>query len=109
MSLIYLAPFRVTFVLRCFKEAETQSRNPPGQQSSKDKLPLNRKKPGAGPGLQGGANLLRVSWVKEEKKREKRERNKDANTARISQRSQALTLDACMFLAATRNGSFMGK
>ena len=47
---------------------------PPGKHSGKEKLPFNRKKPWAGPGLQGRAFLLRVSWVKEEKKRKSGQR-----------------------------------
>ena len=47
---------------------------PPGKHSGKEKLPFNRKKPLAGPGLPGGTFLLRVGRVKDKKERDRTER-----------------------------------
>ena len=59
---------------RCFAESETQSQTPLGKHSGKENLPFNRKKPCAGPGLQGGTIQVRVSCGKAEKERERQEK-----------------------------------
>ena len=69
---IYLhSAFYNKIVSRCFTESEPQSLNPQVRKhSGKEKLNVNRKKPWAGPGLQGGTSLLRVSRVKDRNERE---------------------------------------
>ena len=67
---ILYSAFYNKIVSRCFTESDTQSRNPQVSTGGKEKLPFNRKKPWAGPDLQGGTFLLRVCRVKEEKERE---------------------------------------
>ena len=71
-------------VSRCFTESETQSQNPQFSTVARKKLPFNRKKPRAGPSLQGGTFILRVGQVKDGKKiRDGTERVKRDGTGRV--------------------------
>lgn len=66
--LIYLVPLTIKKkVCRCFTETETHSLNPQVstvEHKDKEKLPINRRKPWVGPGLQGGTIVQKASRVK---------------------------------------------
>ena len=63
--------FMALFTINC-RKVPNAGRNPdpepPGKHTGKEKLPFNRKKPGAGPGLQAGTILLRVGQIKVEER-----------------------------------------
>ena len=75
-GLKFLLSVQRLFPIQLSLGARNPEPRPSGKHSGKEQLPFNRKKPWAGPGLQGRTILLRIGWVKEEKERDRTERKR---------------------------------
>lgn len=73
--LISIAPFTIKLSLGASRDRNPEP-EPPGKHGGTEKLPFNGRKPGTGPGSQGGTIVQKRSWVQEEQKRETGQRER---------------------------------
>ena len=97
-----MAPFTRTLSLGALQSQKPGARNPPREaQWQGKKLPSNREKPWAGPGLRAGTFLLRVGRVKEEEEREREGKGREGeqtNTTRAALMRRHVIRSGCLVI-----------